>query len=370
MDANSNERVNEGKIIGSEFEEVDPSFLKVSKSICKIKTNKQYGTGFFIKYLIDKIYNYFLISSAHILTKDMVKAKEKIIIYFDNEFENLDIELNENIRYIRNFKDDEIDASIVQIIYNDNINDSYFLSPEGEYSDDKNKLINKQIYIPQYPLGKKLKYARGIINYIKNYELIHSTTTEPGSSGSPLFLKDSIKVIGIHKQSNITRPENYADLISPIYNILQKDYNLKKFNFTSSNIFNAMANPNLFNMGMGMNPMFPNNQMDQKKSENNSLMKTKNEYCINLIFELIYQMRTRTITISCNSSDKMDEVFNKLYSKIGYMEGEAIFLFNSRRIMPGKPGKKVNEYGIRDHSKILVVYTNTLLGAKDEIIIC
>ena len=55
MDANSNERVNEGKIIGSEFEEVDPSFLKVSKSICKIKTNKQYGTGFFIKYLIDKI---------------------------------------------------------------------------------------------------------------------------------------------------------------------------------------------------------------------------------------------------------------------------------------------------------------------------
>ena len=47
MDANSNERVNEGKIIGSEFEEVDPSFLKVSKSICKIKTNKQYGTGFF-----------------------------------------------------------------------------------------------------------------------------------------------------------------------------------------------------------------------------------------------------------------------------------------------------------------------------------
>ena len=265
MGANSNERVNEGKTIGSEYEEVDPYFLKVSKSICKIKTNKQYGTGFFIKYLIDKIYCYFLISSANILTKNMVKAKEKIIIYFDNDFENLGIELNENERYIRNFKDDEIDASIVQIIYKDNISDSYFLSPEGEYSDDKNKLINKQIYIPQYPLGKKLKYARGIINNIKNYELIHSTTTEPGSSGSPLFLKDSIKVIGIHKQSNKTRPENYADLISPIYNILQKDYNLKKFYFMSSNIFNAMANPNLFNMGMGMNPMFPNNQMDQKK---------------------------------------------------------------------------------------------------------
>ena len=274
----------------------------------------------------------------------MVKAKEKIIIYFDNEFENLGIELNENERYIRNFKDDEIDASIVQIIYNDNISYSYFLSPEGEYSDDKNKLINKQIYIPQYPLGKKLKYARGIINNIKNYELIHSTTTEPGSSGSPLFLKDSIKVIGIHKQSNKTRPENYADLISPIYNILQKDYNLKKFNFMSSNIFNAMANPNLFNMGMGMNPMFPN--------------------CINLIFELNYQMRT--ITVSCNPSDKIDEVFNKLYRKIGH-KVDAIFLYNSRRIMPGK---KVNEYGLKDHSKILVIDTKTLEGAKDEIIIC
>ena len=344
MGANSNERVNEGKTIGSEYEEVDPYFLKVSKSICKIKTNKQYGTGFFIKYLIDKIYNYFLISSAHILTKDMVNAKEKIIIYFDNEFENLGIELNENERYIRNFKDDEIDASIVQIIYNDNISDSYFLSPEGEYSDDKNKLINKQIYIPQYPLGKKLKYARGIINNIKNYELIHSTTTEPGSSGSPLFLKDSIKVIGIHKQSNKTRPENYADLISPIYNILQKDYNLKKFYFMSSNIFNAMANPNLFNMGMGMNPMFPN--------------------CINLIFELNYEMRP--ITVSCNPSDKIDEVFNKLYRKIGH-KVDAIFLYNSRRIMPGQ---KVNEYGLKDHSKILVIDTKTLEGAKGEIIIC
>ena len=77
-------------------------------------------------------------------------------------------------------------------------------------------------------------------------------------------------------------------------------------------------------MGMGMNPMFPNNQMNQKEMENNCLMKIENKNCINLIFELNYQMRT--ITISCNSSDKIDEVFNKLYSKIGYKEGEAIFI--------------------------------------------
>ena len=94
-------------------------------------------------------------------------------------------------------------------------------------------------------------------------------------------------------------------------------------------------------------------------------MKTKNEYCINLIFELNYEMRK--ITISCNPSDKIDEVFNKLYSKIGYEVDEAIFLFNTRRIMPGK---KVNEYGIRDQSKILVVDIKTVEGAKDEIIIC
>ena len=61
----------------------------------------------------------------------------------------------------------------------------------------------------------------------------------------------------------------------------------------------------------------------------------------------------------------MDEVFNKLYSKIGYEVDEAIFIYNSERIMPSR---KVNECGLRDHSKILVLVTKTLNGAKDEII--
>ena len=42
----------EKKISGSEFEEIDPAFSKVSRSVCKIKVGNDYGSGFFLKYSI------------------------------------------------------------------------------------------------------------------------------------------------------------------------------------------------------------------------------------------------------------------------------------------------------------------------------
>ena len=49
MGANPNGRINEGIIANFPIQEKDNYFLQVSQSICKIKTNLQFGTGFFMK---------------------------------------------------------------------------------------------------------------------------------------------------------------------------------------------------------------------------------------------------------------------------------------------------------------------------------
>ena len=78
-------------------------------------------------------------------------------------------------------------------------------------------LKNKEITVVQYP-GGKLSYSNGRIKEIEKYEITHLASTEPGSSGSPIFIKDTIKVIGIHKSGTKDKKENFADLIGPIFN--------------------------------------------------------------------------------------------------------------------------------------------------------
>ena len=53
----------------------------------------------------------------------------------------------------------------------------------------------------QYPKGT-LSYASGKIIEIKRYELGHLVSTKAGSLGSPIFLKDTSTVIGIHKSES------------------------------------------------------------------------------------------------------------------------------------------------------------------------
>jgi len=220
-------RTNQAKIIDFPYEEVDRYFNNVSKSVCKIVISKLTGSGFLLSCTIEKENFYFLITNEHIISKSDIKKKETIIIYYDNEFKNLQINLNEDERYIRTFKDDiGVDLTAIEIISNDKIDNGFFLLNYSEKI-EKNKLINSQIYIPQYPSGQKLKNARGIIKDIDNNEIIHLANTEKGSSGSPIFLVDSIKVIGIHKQGDSFYKENIGDFIYPALDEIYKDFSKK-----------------------------------------------------------------------------------------------------------------------------------------------
>ena len=116
--------------------------------------------------------------------------------------------------------DINIDIIIIQILEEDNIDKKYFLLP---YMGEISKLEGKRIFITQFPKGKNLSYSKGCIIRIDNYELIHNASTDIGSYGSPIFLKNTTEVIGIHKQGNIGKFENYGNLLYPIIESLKSN---------------------------------------------------------------------------------------------------------------------------------------------------
>ena len=164
----------------------------ISKSICKIKIETQpdtiIGAGFFLKFKMDKDIFYCLLTNENIIQKDIINNNYNINIYYDNEEKELNIKLDTTKRYIKSFKEENLDIAIVQILLDeDNISEDYFLWNDDEY--DNNKLINSDIYILQYTQEKKLKKVKSKLSKINKYEFIFlSNTEELGSSkGYPIF---------------------------------------------------------------------------------------------------------------------------------------------------------------------------------------
>ena len=84
---------------------------------------------------------------------------------------------------------------------------------------DYNNLLDKKIFIPQYPKRKQLSNSKGEIIAINDYEITHTASIDYGSSGSPIILNNTNQVIGIHKAGS--KNENYGDFIYPVMNMLK-----------------------------------------------------------------------------------------------------------------------------------------------------
>ena len=216
----------------SMFGKIGPDLSNISKSICKIKIETileiLIGTGFLLKFKIEQEWLYCLVSSEHVIKNYIIQNYCYIIyIFYDIEFKYANIKLGSSQRYIKSFTDIDLDISIVEILDEDNISKDYFLFPENE-TIINNSLINNRIYIPQYVERKELINARGKIKDISKYEFTYLANTEKGSSGSPIFLENSIKVIGIHKEGNIYNTENYGNFIYPAINIIENEIKKKR----------------------------------------------------------------------------------------------------------------------------------------------
>ena len=202
--------------------------MKVAKGTVKIELSNDKGlaSGFFLQLKRNNKNFYCLMTNAHVVTKDMIKNKEKIKIKYDIEEKELNLELNEEERIIncyKGYKGFAYDISIIEIIPKDEIKDkTYFLEPN---TDDYNNFIEKEIQIIQFPEGKRLSLSEAKItgkHKTSDYMFYHEASTKKGSSGSPIVLKNDDRVLGIHKGAIEGKEKNIGIFIKTIIESLKE----------------------------------------------------------------------------------------------------------------------------------------------------
>jgi len=259
---NENAMFNEKLIYGSKIKDISWQY-KACKSLCKIKAAGHIGSGFLIK--LEKGYTplYCLMTNEHVVTKEMIKSNDSIEILYDGDSKSIVINLDENERFIKDYLYLNIDAVIIEILKGEIEDKNYYLQTP-KYFDEYYKYINQEIAIIQFPKGKNLSVSYGKITQIENnYVFIHSASTQPGSSGSPILLKDSLNVIGIHFAGNESKQENYGNFIWPIIDSLKLEYDIKYNNKYIGDFRinkNSGNGKNLFRRGF--------NYIDQRSNNN------------------------------------------------------------------------------------------------------
>lgn len=142
-----------------------------------------------------------------------------------------------------------MDTTIIEIFPdNDNISKSNFLEIDENASQDEESLKNfyekKFIYLLGYPEGGNAKVSYGVLQELNKDRINHLCSTKEGSSGSPILLSDSSKLIGIHfgNPKSINFHFNYGTFIKyPFINFL----NNKEDKLESSSNFNNINDINL-----------------------------------------------------------------------------------------------------------------------------
>ena len=175
--------------------------------ICKIikEDQKNIGTGFFcnIPYSEQSCKKPVLITNNHIINeKDLEINKELRITLDDDKIEKI-LKIN---KQRKTFTNKDIDVTIIEIIPSiDEIYTNNFIEIDQNAFNDNYKEIyedekNNTIYILQYPKGEALSYSLGIVKSIFDKNIVHTCSTEFGSSGSPILLLSNYRVIGVHKR--------------------------------------------------------------------------------------------------------------------------------------------------------------------------
>ena len=200
---------------------------EVCGAVGRIQIDNIKGTGFFMKLEKSNKPFYCLITCEHVIKEEMINSGKKVEFNYNNKKSKLNIFLNKDERFIRSYRYINIDATVVEILPEDNINEEFFLLPNMDYINGYEQFEGKEIYIPQFPGEQNLSFSPGEINSVNIYknEFSNISDTKDGSSGSPIFLKGSILVLGIHKKrkKNLKKKVKFANFLGPIINSLKSN---------------------------------------------------------------------------------------------------------------------------------------------------
>jgi hypothetical protein len=198
----TNEKFIDNYPIQVSISSMEKILFQMKKCVCKIYTGNSTGTGFFCKiYIKNKAIKTF-ITNNHVLDKSYLNSNKIIQISLDDENKMGIITINEKLF---NFTDESLDITILEIDENNEINKYVeYLEIDNRIYNDKeyyNDLFEKKpIYTMNYAKGKNILASYGIFKSmdIDSNFIRHTCSTDTGSSGAPIILLDSLKVIGIH----------------------------------------------------------------------------------------------------------------------------------------------------------------------------
>ena len=173
------------------------NLFNMDKSMCKIsfetlKGDKGKGSGFFCK--IDNFpIKYGLFTNNHVLNELNIEIGETI------NFEYLEVKKEIKITEKRRvFTNKELDYTCIELFESDGIINYFQIEPKL-FKYDKKFIENNDIFILQYPLGNELSFSYGKILSLKDNKIIHSASTDIGSSGSPIIRRSKGNyIIGLH----------------------------------------------------------------------------------------------------------------------------------------------------------------------------
>ena len=129
----SDSRQNEVLIKNTLINQIPLSIPSVSKSVCKIECNNKISSGFLIKFFKQNQDFFCLMTTGHAITSELIRQRKKITFYYDSGNKVKKIDLFPDKRYIKDFKDFNIDATVIEIIPSDEIQKDNFLIPSVDY---------------------------------------------------------------------------------------------------------------------------------------------------------------------------------------------------------------------------------------------
>ena len=135
---------------------------------------------------------------------------------------------------------------------------------------------------------------------------------------------------------------------------------MNNMQMNNMNMMNGMNMKNQFNPAMPMQGMqnmqgFVNNQQNNFFPNN-----MQQENYLNLIF-IINDKKQTKIIIPCSYTDKMGDIFDKLWSKYGEKDSTAKFVHNAKNI---SPSLTVSESGLTNNTVIQVMLLRYIEGAN------
>ena len=249
---------------------------------------------------------YFLVTNNHVLDISDTKNNKIIDITLNDDSLSRKISIKNSRKSMTCSK---LDITLIEIHQNsDKIND--YLELDEEINKDINILEktyrDKSIYVLHYPKATKSNVSYGLLNQIQeSNKIIHSCSTEEGSSGSPILSLDNNKIIGIHRG---TCRNNIGIFIKNVLDGLYLKYKINHELKLDNNILSKSGERKKYSNKNNNHMANKNNDLSNSLSKDKNIITKNNDFSnlkISSIKGLLVIMENLT---SQDESEKIDSI--------------------------------------------------------------